>query len=205
MAIEIKNKNKVVLGIFQSLEKMETAIEMLRTRGFRNADVSALVPTNETTKEFAHENTTKLPEGTATGGIAGGILGGTVGWLIGAGSIVVPGLGAFIAAGPIMSMLAGAALGTAVGGVSGALIGIGIPEFEARRYEGFVKNGGYLLSVHCDNSEWANKAEDILEEFDAEEISAIDEATSNSDLSIKKDIPRELNSSNTTVRPNIYR
>ena len=172
------DKNLVVLGIFASRSALERCVESLRTAGFRSADISALFSSGASNKEFAHEKGTKLPEGATTGTASGVVLGGTLGWLIGVGSIAVPGLGAFIAAGPIMGMLAGAGIGGALGGVTGALIGLGIPEYEAKRYEGRVKDGGILLSVHCDNEDWRSKAKEILERGGATDISSTTEADS---------------------------
>lgn len=168
-------QNGVVLGIFNSRSEVEQAIDALKADGFRSADISALFPSGTSNKEFAHEKGTKLPEGTTTGTASGLLLGGTLGWLIGVGAIVIPGLGAFIAAGPIMGMLAGAGLGSAVGGLTGALIGLGFPEYEAKRYEGQVKDGGILLSVHCDNHEWTERAQDLLKQNGARDISATSE------------------------------
>ena len=131
-----------------------------------------LLPDNQSTKEFAHEKNTKAPEGTATGVAAGGTVGGTLGLLAGIGALAIPGLGPFIAAGPIMGALAGAGVGGAVGGLVGALVGMGIPEYEAKRYEGRVKNGGVLLSVHCDTSEQIARAKEILKRTGAEDIAS---------------------------------
>src|SRR5205814_5531470 len=135
-----------------------------------------LFPENVSTKDFAHEKGTKAPEGAATGAGTGAVVGGTLGWLMGIGALTIPGLGPFIAAGPIMAALAGAGVGGAVGGVTGALIGMGIPEYEAKRYEGRIKSGGILLSVHCDNSEWTKKAKEILEKTGSEDVASTGEA-----------------------------
>jgi hypothetical protein len=113
----------------------------------------------------------------------GAVLGGALGWLAGIGALAIPGLGPFIAAGPIMAALAGAGVGGAVGGLAGALIGMGIPEYEAKRYEGRVKDGGILLSVHCDDSAWTKKAKEILERTGAEDVSSTGEAHSDVDTS----------------------
>ena len=139
--------------------------------------ISALLPDNEGTKDFAHEKNTKAPEGTATGAGTGALLGGGLGWLAGIGALAIPGLGPFIAAGPIMATLAGAGVGGALGGVTGALIGMGIPEYEAKRYEGRVKEGGILLSVHSDNSDWTRKAKGILESTGAADVASAGEAS----------------------------
>jgi hypothetical protein len=174
---ESEIKNLVVLGIYDSRAGVEQAVDALRTEGFRNADISALFPTGASNKEFAHEKGTKLPEGATTGTASGLVLGGTLGWLMGVGALAIPGVGPFIAAGPIMSMLAGAGVGSAVGGIAGALIGLGIPEYEAKRYEGQVKEGGILLSVHCDDNDWKKRAEEILERTGARDISSTSEAS----------------------------
>jgi hypothetical protein len=163
---------------------VETAVDRLKTEGYRNTDISVLFPQNSGTKDFAHEKNTKAPEGATTGAGAGVVVGGTLGWLVGIGALAIPGLGPFIAAGPIMAALAGAGAGGAVGGIVGALVGMGIPEYEAKRYEGRVKSGGILLSVHCDDSEWTKKAKQVLEQTGAEDVSSTGEASgdfSNSD------------------------
>lgn len=189
--MDIKNENKVVFGIFKDRMSLENAVEQLKASGFRNADISALLPSTESTKEFAHDKETKMPEGATTGAVSGAVLGGTLGWLAGIGSIAIPGLGPFIAAGPIMGLLAGAGTGGALGGITGALVGMGMPEYVAQRYEGSVKKGGYLLSVHADNHEWQERAHDILESTGATDISECDEAASDTDESTERDIPHE--------------
>ena len=128
------------------------------------------------TKDFAHEKHTKAPEGATTGATTGALAGGALGWLVGIGALAIPGLGPFIAAGPIMAALAGAGVGGAVGGLTGALIGMGIPEYEAKRYEGRVKDGGILLSVHSDSSDEVKRAKEILEQTGAQDISSTGEA-----------------------------
>ena len=168
-------KNTAVFGIFKSRTQAENCVDALITGGFRSDDVSLLAPDQDTTKELATEKNTKAPEGTATGATAGGALGGTLGLLAGIGALAIPGLGPFIAAGPIMGALAGLGVGAAAGGLIGALVGMGIPEYEAKRYEGRVKDGGILLSVHCDNSDWVSRAKDILKRSGAEDISSAGE------------------------------
>jgi hypothetical protein len=170
-------KNTAVFGIYPTRAHAEEAVDALRTAGFRNSDISALLPDNVGTKDFAHEKNTKAPEGTATGATTGGLLGGALGWLAGIGSLAIPGVGPLIAAGPIMGALAGVGVGGAVGGLIGALVGMGMPEYEAKRYEGRVKNGGILLSVHCDNSEWVKRAKEILKETGAEDLASTGEAS----------------------------
>src|ERR1035438_2796373 len=165
-------KNTAVFGIYPSYVSVENGVDALRSAGFRNEDISALFPEGAGTRDFAHEKNTKAPEGATAGGGTGVVLGGAMGWLLGIGAIAIPGLGPFIAAGPIMAALAGAGVGGAVGGITGALIGMGIPEYEAKRYEGRVKDGGILLSVHSDDSQWTKKAKEILERTGAKDISS---------------------------------
>jgi hypothetical protein len=163
-------KNIAVYGIYATRPMVENAVEELKDAGFRNTDISVLFPEGGGTKDFAVEKETKAPEGAATGAGSGAIVGGALGWLMGIGLLAIPGLGPFIAAGPIMAALAGAGAGGLVGGIAGALIGMGIPEYEANRYEGRIKEGGILLSVHADDSDWKNKGKDILERTGAEDI-----------------------------------
>ena len=127
-------------------------VDQLKAAGFAHHDISVLFPDTAGTRDFAHEQHTKAPEGAAAGAGTGGVLGGTLGWLVGIGALAIPGLGPFIAAGPIMAALSGAAAGAALGGLTGALIGLGIPEYEAERYEGKVKDGNLLISVHTEES-----------------------------------------------------
>jgi hypothetical protein len=170
-------KNTAVYGIFRNRSQAENAVDRLAAAGFRTEDISVLLPENVGTKDFAHEKNTKAPEGTATGVVAGGVVGGTLGLLAGIGALAIPGLGPFIAAGPIMAALAGAGAGGAVGGLVGALVGMGIPEYEAKRYEGRIKEGGILMSVHCDDSDWTKKAKELLKQTGAEDISSTGEAS----------------------------
>src|ERR1700761_6585194 len=165
-------KKRVVYGLSATRETAENAVDQLLANGFRNEDISVLLQDNVGTKDFAHEKATKAPEGTTTGAAAGGTIGGTLGLLAGIGALAIPGLGPFIAAGPIMGALAGVGVGGAVGGLVGALVGMGIPEYEAKRYEGAVKKGGTLLSVHCDTSEQIDAAKDALKETGAKDISS---------------------------------
>src|SRR5580765_2009610 len=171
-------KNTAVFGIYSSGEHAERAVDTLIKAGFSSSDISVLLPDTRSTKEFAHVKETKAPEGTTTGATAGGVIGGTLGVLAGIGALAIPGLGPFIAAGPIMAGLAGLGVGGAVGGVFGAVVGLGGPEYEAKRYEGRVKDGGVLLSVHCDNSEWTARAKEVLRQIGAEDISSAGEASS---------------------------
>jgi hypothetical protein len=170
-------KNTAVFGIYRDQLGVEEAVDALRAAGFRNTDISVLFPENQGTKDFAHEKHTKAPEGTATGAGTGAVIGGTLGWLAGIGALAIPGVGPLIAAGPIVAALTGVGVGGAVGGVTGALIGMGIPEYEAKRYEGRVKEGGILLSVHSDNSDWTSKAKDILKRTGADDVSSTGEAS----------------------------
>jgi hypothetical protein len=169
-------KNTAVYGIYPNRQVAEAAVDRILEAGFRNEDVSALLQDNVGTKDFAHEKATKAPEGTAAGAATGAAIGGSLGLLAGIGALAIPGLGPFIAAGPIMATLAGLGSGGLVGGIVGALVGMGIPEFEAKRYEGRVKEGGILLSIHCDNSEWVSRAKQILSDTGAEDVSSAGEA-----------------------------
>src|SRR5512132_1192883 len=173
-------KNTAVFGIYPNRNSVDNAVDALKAADFRNTDISVLFPDNSGTKEFAHEKNTKAPEGATTGAGTGALLGGGLGWLAGIGALAIPGLGPFIAAGPIMAALAGAGVGGAVGGLTGALIGMGIPEYEAKRYEGRVKDGGILLSVHSDDSQWTKRAKEILERTGAQDISSTGEAKADS-------------------------
>ncbi len=168
--------NTSVFGIYPTRMHAEEAVDALRTAGFRAEDISALFPDNQGSKDFAHEKNTKAPEGATTGASTGAVAGGVIGWLAGIGALAIPGLGPFIAAGPIMAALAGAGVGGLTGGLIGALVGMGIPEYEAKRYEGRVKSGGILLSVHCDSSDWVTKAKEILERTGAEDVASAGES-----------------------------
>lgn len=165
-------KNTAAFGIFPSRMAAEEAVDRLRAAGFSHDDVSVLMSDTEGSKEFASEKNTKAPEGTTTGVLSGGTIGGTLGLLAGLGALAIPGVGPLIAAGPIMGALAGLGIGGAVGGLVGALIGMGIPEYEAKRYEGRVKDGGILVSVHCDSSEEVSRAKDVLKAAGGEDIAS---------------------------------
>lgn len=162
---------KSVIGIAKSQSQAIVIADNLKAAGFTQNDVSVLFPDKQGTKDFAHEQHTKAPEGAATGAGGGAILGGALGWMVGIGALAIPGLGVFIAAGPIMAALAGAAGVAAVGGLAGALVGMGIPEYEAKRYEGKVKDGNILISVHTEDSKERDRAKKILEDGGAEDIS----------------------------------
>jgi hypothetical protein len=208
----MSGKNTAVFGIYHTREAAEEAVDALRRAHFRNTDISALFPDNTGTKDFAVEKGTKAPEGATTGAASGAVAGGVLGWLVGVGILAIPGIGPFIAAGPIVAALAGAgALGT-VGGIVGALVGMGIPEYEAKRYEGRVKNGGILLSVHCDDHAWVKRGEEILKQTGAEDISSTSEAHADFAVSDKPMLrtrsqiieePPVVVAENATVDPNI--
>lgn len=165
-------KNTAAFGIYSSRTAAETAVDQLIAAGFSNQDVSVLMSDKQGSKEFATEKNTKAPEGTTTGVGVGGAIGGTLGLLAGIGALAIPGVGPLIAAGPIMATLAGLGVGGVVGGLVGALVGMGIPEYEAKRYEGRIKDGGILLSVHCDSGEEVSRAKDILKATGAEDIAS---------------------------------
>ena len=165
--------NSVVFGIFSTKQQVETAVDEMKREGFRNADISVLFPYNEGAKDFALEKGTKTPEGAAAGATSGAVLGGTLGWLAGIGVLAIPGLGPFIAAGPIIALLGG--VGAAVGGVTGALIGMGIQQYVATRYEGRIKGGCILLSVHAGDSKWIQKAKKIHDQTGADDIASTGE------------------------------
>jgi hypothetical protein len=169
------NKKTAVFGIYPSVDAAELAVDALVLAHFANDDVSVLMADHEGSKDFAHEKRTKAPEGATTGAATGGTIGGTLGLLAGIGALAIPGVGPFIAAGPIMGTLAGLGVGGAVGGLVGALVGMGIPEYEAKRYEGRVKDGGVLLSVHCDTSDDITRAKDVLKRTGADDISSAGE------------------------------
>jgi len=168
--------NTAVFGIYQDRPAVEHAIATLKAANFRNTDISVLFPDNVGTKDLAHEKSSKAPEGAASGAGSGAVIGGTLGWLVGIGALAIPGLGPFIAAGPIVAALAGAGAVGVVGGVAGAMIGMGIPEYEAKRYEGRVKTGSVLLSVHSDDDHWTRRAKQIMEDTGAVDISSMTEA-----------------------------
>jgi hypothetical protein len=171
------SKNTAVFGIYSTRSDASTAVDLLRNAGFRNTDISVLLAENEGSKDFAHEKNTKAPEGAAAGAASGALLGGALGWLAGIGALAIPGIGPFIAAGPIMAALAGIGTGAVAGGMVGVLVGLGMPEYEAKRYEGRVRHGGILMSVHCDDHEWTKRATTILKESGAEDISSTSEST----------------------------
>ncbi len=170
-----KKGNTVVYGILETRSEVETTIDLLKMHGFRGEDISVLMSESEGWDTLAIEKGSKLPEGAATGAASGAVVGGAFGWLVGIGSLAIPGLGPFLAAGPIMAALAGATIGGALGGLSGALVGVGIPEYEAKRYETYVKEGGILISVHADDLEWARHAEQLLKDVGARDVASTQE------------------------------
>jgi hypothetical protein len=176
-------KNIAVYGIYRDRQMVERAIEELKDAGFRNTDISVLFPESGGTKDFAIEKETKAPEGAVTGAGTGAVVGGALGWLMGIGFLFFRVVGRFFAGGPIVGALAGVGAGGLVGGVAGALVGMGIPEYEANRYEGHIKKGGILLSIHADDKDWKNKGKDILERTGAEDIGCKGESPADYDVS----------------------
>jgi hypothetical protein len=168
---------KSVLCLVPSLNQAERIVDHLKNANFSNNDISVLFPDKTTTRDFAHTKNTKAPEGTATGAGAGGVLGGALGWIAGIGALAIPGVGPFVAAGPIMAALSGAAIGAAAGGIAGGLIGLGIPEIEAKRYEGKIKQGNLLISVHTENSDEIKRAKEIFSQNGGQDISTTGEAS----------------------------
>ncbi|MGE5315504.1 MAG: DUF3341 domain-containing protein [Acidobacteriota bacterium] len=183
---------KSVFCIAQSESQADKIVDSLRSANFSNNDISVLFPDKSTTRDFAHEKNTKAPEGVATGAGTGGVVGGALGWIAGIGALAIPGIGPFIAAGPIMAALSGAAIGAAVGGVAGGLIGLGIPELEAKRYEEKIRKGNILISAHADNSDEVSLAKEIFSAAGAEDICTTGEAAAPKD--------REPERSSTTSR-----
>ena len=170
-------RNESVLGIYATRNAVESGIAALREAGFSNTDISLLLPESLGTRELSTEKGTKAPEGATAGAGSGAVIGGALGWLIGIGALAIPGLGPFIAAGPIMAALAGVGVGGAVGGFTGALVGLGIPEYEAKRFEGRLRKNGILISVHCEASDEIDRATTILRRTGAEDISTTTESS----------------------------
>src|SRR6202171_5889586 len=182
--MQMSSKKVGVFGIYSTRTAVENATDSLVRAGFPTSDISVLLPESlGGPKDMGTEKATKAPEGTAAGVATGGVIGGTLGLLAGIGLLAIPGLGPFIAAGPIMAGLAGLGVGGAVGGVTGALIGMGIPEFEAKRYEGRLQKGAILLSIHCDTSEEIDEAKEILKRTGAEDVTSTGEASVDSSKS----------------------
>jgi hypothetical protein len=167
--------NIAVYGLYNDRQGVDKAVDVLKKSAFRNTDISVLFPDNDGSKDFAHEKGTKAPEGATLGGGSGAVIGGALGWLAGIGMLAIPGVGPFIAAGPMMGLLAGVGVGGTVGSIVGALVGMGMPEYEAKRYEGHVREGGILFSVHCDSPEWVKRAKDLLQQTGAEHIASAGE------------------------------
>lgn len=169
--------NKTVIGIVDTETQADRIVASLQGSGFSTNDISVLLPDRRGTRDFAHEHNTKAPEGAVAGVAGGSVVGGTLGLLAGIGALAIPGLGPFIAAGPLMAALSGAAVGGAVGGVAGALIGMGIPELEAKKYEGKLRSGNILIAIHVDNSDEQDRAKEILKRENAHDISSTTEAS----------------------------
>jgi len=185
---------KSVFCIATSRTQAEQIVDRLKVANFSNNDISVLFPDKETNRDFAHEKHTKAPEGAVTGAGTGGALGGALGWLVGIGALAIPGVGPFIAAGPIMAALGGAAIGAAAGGLTGALIGMGIPELEAKRYEGKIKEGNILISVHTENSDEISRAKEIFKAAGAQDICATGESSPPKNQKDREQDPRFVGS-----------
>ena len=170
-------KDIAVFGLYSTRTELEAAVEALRAAGFRGSDVSIVMPQERGTHELGHEVNSKAPEGSVTGAAAGGAVGGVLAWLASVGLLTVPGIGPLLAAGPIVAALAGVGAGGAAGGLIGALVGTGMPEVEAKRYEGRIRKGHILCSVHCDDTKWADRAKEILRGTGGQDISSTAEAT----------------------------
>jgi len=182
---------KAAFCIATSEFQAESIVNELKVAGFSDNDISVLFPDKTGTKDFAHEQHTKAPEGAVTGAGTLGVLGGALGWLAGIGALAIPGAGPFIAAGPIMAALSGAAVGAAVGGITGALVGMGIPEYEAKRYEGKIKQGNILISVHTENHDEAKRARDLFEKANAQDISTTSEAAVKEEKALRSESREE--------------
>lgn len=172
---------KSVFCIASNRQQAELIVDQLKNASFSNNDISILFPDKGTSRDFAHEKNTKAPEGAIAGAGTGGVIGGALGWIVGIGALAIPGVGPFIAAGPIMAALGGAAIGAAAGGLTGGLIGMGIPELEAKRYEGKIKEGNLLLSVHTENSDEITRAKEIFTNAGAEDICVTGESAAPKD------------------------
>jgi len=169
--------SKSVFCIATTHGQAENIVRGLQSQGFADSEISVLLPDTAGTHDVGHVKNTKAPEGTATGAASGGVAGGVLGLLAGIGALAIPGVGPFIAAGPIMAALSGAALGATAGGIVGGLIGLGIPEFEAKRYEEKLKQGNYLISVHAENGDQEDRAKKVFKDADAEDITTASEST----------------------------
>ncbi len=167
---------KAVLCLVETLAQAEALVTKLTNSGFSSRDISVLFPDKTGTKDFAHEHNTKAPEGAVAGASAGGLLGGGLGVLVGVGALAIPGLGPFIAAGPLLAGLSGIAAGAAVGGVAGALVGMGIPEIEAKQYEGKLRGGNILVSLHTESGEERTKATEVMKQYGAHDVCSVAES-----------------------------
>lgn len=167
---------RTVYGIYMNRDHAEEALDVLRNAGFRPEDISVLLPENVGTKDLGYEKHTKAPEKAAIGGTAGGLAGGILGWLAGIGALAIPGVGPLIAAGPIVATLAGFGAGSVLGGLTGALVGAGVPEYEAKRYEGRIRTGGALLSIYCETDAWVSRGKEMLRHTGAENVAVADSA-----------------------------
>jgi hypothetical protein len=167
--------SNAVFCIATNYGQAETIVGNLKSAGFANQDISVLLPDKQGTRDFAHEMNTKAPEGAVAGAGTGGVLGGVLGWLAGIGSLAIPGVGPFVAAGPIMAALGGAAVGATVGGLAGTLVGLGIPEYEAKQYEGKLREGNILISVHSESGKETDRAKKIFETAGARDIASASE------------------------------
>ena len=176
-------KNIAVFGTYPHRASFEYAFGVLKQEGFRTTDISVLLQENPGTKDLVTEKATKAPEGAATGAGSGAVIGGALGWLVATGALSIPTLGPLLIAGPIVATLAGIGVGGTLGGLTGALLGLGVPEYEAKRYQGRIEKGGILLSVHCDSTYWANKAKRLLNSTGAEDISSTRESAADYDNS----------------------
>jgi hypothetical protein len=175
-------KNTAVFGLYPSQAAVDAAVVGFHNAGYRATDISLLMPENIGNKDLSVEKNSKTPEGVTTGVVSGAVVGGALGWLVGVGALAIPGVGPFIAAGPIMAALAGIGAGGAVGGFTGALVGMGMPEYEAKRYEGRIRAGGILMSIHCDNSCWVARAKKMMEITGAQNVSSTPESNANFDI-----------------------
>lgn len=181
--------HNAVFGIFESRIDLESCVDRLKLAGFNNSDISVLLPDASGNQNFAHQKGTKAPEGVSTGATGGLALGGVLGWLAGVGALAIPGVGPLVAAGPILAAITGAGVGGALGGIAGGLIGMGIPEYEAKRFETHVRDGGFLMSVHVADSTWAKKAKDIMDANGGTGIATASESTDGIPDQYRKDTP----------------
>ena len=186
---------KSVFCIAPSRGQADQIVDQLKAASFSNNDISVLFPDKGTTRDFAHEKNTKAPEGAVAGAGTGGVVGGALGWIAGIGALAIPGVGPFIAAGPIIAALSGAAVGAAVGGIAGGVIGLGIPEIEAKRYEGKVKAGNLLISVHTEDSKEIARAKDIFTKSGAQDICTTGEASTPKDSKATDRLPHSAEDS----------